>query len=340
MLCQEPGKALSAKLCAHLRPKCHPLLFDSAINSPATVRLNIYQLVLLAAMKLHCQVRAPLAAPQPSRAVPSACTLVSHEGHMWQPLHWASRGVCFPSCLVFRCCMHTLTAGRQSACVADRCNLPPSELSTPLSMPLGAACQVAETLPARGMSRKGARPGCEEGSGDPRAVLEAIHVGIRYVACLVQRRAAAVQRRWHAREHLLNCSLFTKSGHGLGALLSMGLTRLHLMMRLASWPSVRQECTACALSLVPLACGYSGDVIACPRRSKGLACRPTISACHIRWLGLQAFLRALGRKQARYGAVLRALRAELASPAFSRLKEQLAGAVDPARSAVFDNIIY
>lgn len=53
---QEPGKALVAKLCAHLRPKCHHLLLDTSINSPATVRLNLYQMLLLAAMKFHCQV--------------------------------------------------------------------------------------------------------------------------------------------------------------------------------------------------------------------------------------------------------------------------------------------
>jgi hypothetical protein len=75
-------------------------------------------------------------------------------------------------------------------------------------------------------------------------------------------------------------------------------------------------------------------------RCKGPTCRPGISGCHIRWLGLKAFQRALGRKQARYGAVLRALAAELAEPAFAHLPEQLAGAVDPVKSAVFDDIIY
>lgn len=61
MVCaiQEPGKALLGKLCAHVRPKCHPLLLDTSINSPATVRLNLFQIMLLAAMKLHCQVRLP-----------------------------------------------------------------------------------------------------------------------------------------------------------------------------------------------------------------------------------------------------------------------------------------
>lgn len=53
---QEPGKALAAKLCAHLRPKCHALLLDASISSAICVRRNIFQMALLAAMKLHCQV--------------------------------------------------------------------------------------------------------------------------------------------------------------------------------------------------------------------------------------------------------------------------------------------
>ena len=44
---QGAGSQLAQKLCAHLRPKCHPLLLDASINSPATVRLNLYQVRLL-----------------------------------------------------------------------------------------------------------------------------------------------------------------------------------------------------------------------------------------------------------------------------------------------------
>lgn len=40
---QAPGKVLAAKLRAYLRPKCHPVLLDGTINTPMTVRLNIYQ---------------------------------------------------------------------------------------------------------------------------------------------------------------------------------------------------------------------------------------------------------------------------------------------------------
>ena len=53
---QEPGKALAAKLCTHLRPKCHTLLLDASLSSAIAVRRNIFQMVLLAAMKLHYQV--------------------------------------------------------------------------------------------------------------------------------------------------------------------------------------------------------------------------------------------------------------------------------------------
>ncbi|KAJ4914737.1 Telomerase reverse transcriptase [Raphanus sativus] len=50
----QPVGNLRHKLCYFLVPKCHPILFDSNINSGATVRLNIYQTFLLAAMKCHC----------------------------------------------------------------------------------------------------------------------------------------------------------------------------------------------------------------------------------------------------------------------------------------------
>ncbi len=40
---QKPGRMMASKLRTYLRPKCHPILLDGHINSPATVRLNIYQ---------------------------------------------------------------------------------------------------------------------------------------------------------------------------------------------------------------------------------------------------------------------------------------------------------
>jgi hypothetical protein len=40
---KKPGAQLAIRLCQFLRPKVHPLLLDSTINSPQTVRLNVYQ---------------------------------------------------------------------------------------------------------------------------------------------------------------------------------------------------------------------------------------------------------------------------------------------------------
>jgi len=48
---QNPGRSLCEKLVTYLKPKCHALLLDPAINSLFTVRLNVYQNFLLCAMK-------------------------------------------------------------------------------------------------------------------------------------------------------------------------------------------------------------------------------------------------------------------------------------------------
>lgn len=50
------GENLNLKLKSYLRPKCHPIFYDSNINSPGVVRLNIYQVFLLCAMKFICQL--------------------------------------------------------------------------------------------------------------------------------------------------------------------------------------------------------------------------------------------------------------------------------------------
>ncbi len=40
---RRPGQLLKRRLAGFLRPKCHPILLDTAINSRTTVRLNIFQ---------------------------------------------------------------------------------------------------------------------------------------------------------------------------------------------------------------------------------------------------------------------------------------------------------
>ncbi|CBI24880.3 unnamed protein product, partial [Vitis vinifera] len=52
-----PGRQLKARLFNYMQLRCHPLFYDSNINSAATVRLNIYQAFLLSAMKFHCYTR-------------------------------------------------------------------------------------------------------------------------------------------------------------------------------------------------------------------------------------------------------------------------------------------
>ncbi|GAB2236220.1 hypothetical protein Drorol1_Dr00027959 [Drosera rotundifolia] len=52
----KPGHHLKSKLCDYMRPKCHPLFYDPNLNSPAIIRLNIYQAFLLCAMKFHSYV--------------------------------------------------------------------------------------------------------------------------------------------------------------------------------------------------------------------------------------------------------------------------------------------
>ncbi|KAK3287868.1 hypothetical protein CYMTET_4646 [Cymbomonas tetramitiformis] len=52
----QKGETLPLKLCHYIRPKCYAMLFDGAINSSETVKLNIYQIFLLCGMKLHCHI--------------------------------------------------------------------------------------------------------------------------------------------------------------------------------------------------------------------------------------------------------------------------------------------
>ena len=67
---KSPGVSLGVKLCYYLRPKAHPLLLDSRINSPRTIQINVYQNFALSAMKFHCHVRGAFAShPSPTSTV-------------------------------------------------------------------------------------------------------------------------------------------------------------------------------------------------------------------------------------------------------------------------------
>ncbi|KAG9445304.1 hypothetical protein H6P81_016644 [Aristolochia fimbriata] len=54
----QPRLYLKRKLCDYVRPKCHPLFYDSNINGSRTVRLNAYQAFLICSMKFHCYLFA------------------------------------------------------------------------------------------------------------------------------------------------------------------------------------------------------------------------------------------------------------------------------------------
>ena len=53
---EHPGQALRQKIKQFAQPKCIPLLLDS-INSVLVIRINVYQIFLLSAIKFHCHVQ-------------------------------------------------------------------------------------------------------------------------------------------------------------------------------------------------------------------------------------------------------------------------------------------
>ena len=50
---RKPGIALGSKICHYIRPKILAVLLDAEINSNLTVRLNVHQIFMLGAMKMH-----------------------------------------------------------------------------------------------------------------------------------------------------------------------------------------------------------------------------------------------------------------------------------------------
>ena len=68
---------LAVRLCQYLRPKIHPLLLDAAINSPLTVRLNLYQVgasVRLVGLPAVCHARARCGTKVPRGMPPRGAT--------------------------------------------------------------------------------------------------------------------------------------------------------------------------------------------------------------------------------------------------------------------------
>ncbi|XP_024531883.1 telomerase reverse transcriptase-like isoform X1 [Selaginella moellendorffii] len=57
MRCHKQGLNLVVKMFHFMRPKCHPVFYDSEINSASTISLNAYQAFLLCAMKFHAYLK-------------------------------------------------------------------------------------------------------------------------------------------------------------------------------------------------------------------------------------------------------------------------------------------
>lgn len=66
---RNPGASLSSKLCHYIRPKILSVLMDQEINSPLTIRINVYQIFLLGAMKLHCFLCGLACPPKKGRSI-------------------------------------------------------------------------------------------------------------------------------------------------------------------------------------------------------------------------------------------------------------------------------
>ena len=90
------------RLCQYLRPKIHPLLLDATINSPQTVRLNIYQVRLPAPVGcLACLGPGLLAGgciPPCCSAGATRCLSQKHASRLIDPptsfwLHYVSAGL-------------------------------------------------------------------------------------------------------------------------------------------------------------------------------------------------------------------------------------------------------
>jgi hypothetical protein len=74
------------------------------------------------------------------------------------------------------------------------------------------------------------------------------------------------------------------------------------------------------------------------RHGLQLAC--DVSDQAVWWLGLTAFMRVLARKPTAYREAIIEIERTLAAPCFQRCRQQLADVVSPARSAIFDAILF
>ena len=71
-LARKAWTRLPERICGFLKPKCAAIFYDESINGKLTVRVNVFQLFLMAAMKTHSYIVAAAAVPGCDQIAPVA----------------------------------------------------------------------------------------------------------------------------------------------------------------------------------------------------------------------------------------------------------------------------
>jgi len=74
------GRQLPVRLMLYMRPKCHPLLLDATINSPFTVRLNIFQVGPPWCFWTNLTFTQK---PYPETYTPTLCSIDGYQSRPW-----------------------------------------------------------------------------------------------------------------------------------------------------------------------------------------------------------------------------------------------------------------
>ena len=263
---------LTQRLCQYLRPKLHPVLLDGTINSPLTVRLNIYQVcvcvgggacvswgggLVMCANATCCGLRTTSLPGMLRSSLPPTLPLLHCSSPPTQAFMLGA--------MKFHCYVRALPAPPTTAAAAAEGGGGGGVL---LAAILAGRCRRLPAIYPPALPPKKKRSPFLPLSKDSCPCL--LHAGIGFVSSVTRRR----------------------------------------------------------------------HVVSAHHKGLQAACSTRVPPGHIRWLGLQAFLRVLRRKQARYPALLAAL-AELAdAPALRGAARVLTPVLEPARSSVFDSVMY
>ena len=347
---------LATRLCQYLRPKIHPLLLDATINSPHTVRLNIYQVggwgglvvgnAAGDARRCRCWWQ-----PGGSLAV-CWCALCQRaldgRGALERrPAGCRPRRLLIqprPGCALLSTVSALRTLPSRQAFLLGAMKLHCYVRALPAAPPPGASLLLDAILQGgegwlagwrRGAAARGCRAAAERSrlpgrvaSGlaptptQPKGNRLPTPAGISFMCGLTHRRRVASA---HLAGLEVACATRLPPAHvrcgGQGAR-SVGGAWRGARRSNCQWAGLQTGSCRDSAHRRP-ACLHHHHPYPCPR-----------------WLGLTAFARVLRRKQARYRQLLAALEELAAAPGLAGVARQLAPVVDPARSSAFDAILY